>query len=405
MWINSLAQRLLAALRGGLASVLLRAKRHITSVGRGITALPRPVSYLGLSALLVIATGIVVQSVAPPKPLIVISDSGMFAEGSEFSGDSSLYLQVDYLAGDQLSQEEGSAPVYEMVLEGTPEGVLATLGDVFEVEGEAAQSDYYSLDWPGYAMGAEDWSGPSLVLTWNGSGSWYYSDPAAYPEPLCEEIPAAEGSDELPGWECVPDNPELPLPSAAQATTRALEAFQAVGLEATLEDVHVLADDEWGIGVSVSSRVNGQPTALEWTMFWAPGPVLASASGHSSKAVKRGNFDTISPFAAVDRLVSGSWWGAPAVDYDHLDSFHSHDGPLVTDGLLDGGPVTIISSTPTSLLVWDSSGGQWIVPGFFLSYGEEEWEQSAVISLSSDVLSIIPPAAPEPLTVSEGARG
>lgn len=388
MWITSLLQRLASSLRAL------------------ITELPRPVSYLGLSVLLVMVTGVIVHSVAPPKPLIVLSDSGIFAEGSEFSGDSSLYVHVEYQAGDQLSQETGTGPVFEMILKGTPEGVLATLGDVFDVEGEASQSDYYSSDWPGYALGAEDWSGPSLVLTWNGSGSWYYSDPAAYPEPLCEEVPAPEGSDELPGWECVQADPDLPLPSAADAQTMALDMFRQAGLEAELDDVHILTNDEWGVGVSIASQVNGQDTALEWTMFWAPGPVLASASGHSSEAVYRGEYETISPYQAVERLASGSWWGAPAVDYDHLDGgFHSHDGPLVMDGSLGTEPLRIISSTTTSLLVWDSNGGQWIVPGFFLSYGEEEWERSAVVSLSDEVLQFEDTVAPPSLPQREDARG
>jgi len=94
------------------------------------------------------------------------------------------------------------------------------------------------------------------------------------------------------------------------------------------------------------------------------------------------------------------------VDYDHLDGgFHSHDGPLVMDGSLGAEPLRIISSTTTSLLVWDSNGGQWIVPGFFLSYGEEEWERSAVVSLSDEVLQFEDTVAPPSLPQREDARG
>jgi hypothetical protein len=359
---------------------------------------------MALGAAVTIGIGATVQVVAPGPALIVLLDSGVFAEGSEFSGDSSLYVAVDYEASEQLSREPGAGSVFEMVLEGTPEITLGVLGEIFSVEGEPSTSEYFSPEWPGYSLGSEDWSGPSIVLTWNGSGSWYYTDPAAYPEPICEEVPAPEGSGKPPGFECVPAVADLPLPSEAEAREMAWEKLTAAGLEAERSDINILTNDEWGIGVSVASKVGGEPTALEWTMFWAPGPVLASASGHSASAINRGEFETLSPFDTVERLASGSWWGAPAIDYDHLDEdFHAHDGPLVQDGPQES-TLTISAATSTSLLVWDSEGGQWIVPGYFLSFGEDEWERTAVISLGEDVLRIEAPASLEPEPGVDDAR-
>jgi hypothetical protein len=40
------------------------------------------------------------------------------------------------------------------------------------------------------------------------------------------------------------------------------------------------------------------------------------------------------------------------------------------------------------VLVWDALGGQWIVPGYLLSYGQEEWERASVISLKEGVIKL-----------------
>ncbi|MFT6972835.1 MAG: hypothetical protein ACJAV4_000038 [Pontimonas sp.] len=355
----------------------------------GAVNTPTPVFFLVGGVALTMVVGLVVQTVAPRPPLIVIADSGMFAEGAESLGESGLFVESDYLAGEGLSSQPGQGTVYEMVLEGTPEGALRTLGSFFGVTGDALQSEYFSPQWQGYVVGSEDWSAPSVTVTWNGSGGWYYSNPSAYVDPICEEIPAPEGSGELPGWECYPPEPGLALPSPAEAKALAQEAFRVGGLEVATEDIYVLSDDEWGIGVSATMVVGGEPTALEWTMFWVPGPTLASATGHSARAVSRGLFDTVSPEHAVQRLASGSWWGAPALDYEHSD----HQGHAQESSWGEGQPLearerTIIGSTATSVLVWDALGGQWIVPGYLLRYGQEEWERAAVISLQEGVIKL-----------------
>lgn len=371
----------------------------------GLRALPLPVVLAGIGVVATLALGIVVQATAPTPPLIVLSDSGVFAEGSEFNGDSEGSFVIDYVAGPELSSESGAGSVHEMVVEGSPRDVLSELAPLFSLEGTPRESKDYSQAWPGYVVGDENWETPSLVLSWNGSGSWFYTDPTAYPEPVCEEVPLDGEMDEPMGWECAPANPGLPLPTASEARQMAWEIFRAAGLEAGLEDVIVLTDDEWGVGVSAAMTVAGQKTALEWTMFWAPGPVLASASGHSATAVYRGEFETISPRDAVDRLASGSWWGAPPLDYEaSFEDVHVSEGMLLDDSIFDE-PIVITGSRDTSLVIWDRQGGQWIVPGYALSFGEGEVHSAPVVSLTPDTLQIEKPAVREPLPQPDIALG
>jgi len=334
-------------------------------------------------------------------------------------------------------------------LQGNPTDVLTSLGAYFGVAGQPGESEYFDPQWPLYVVGSEDWTEPSISVTWNGTGFWNFNNPAAYPEPVCTDVPSPDGNSEERFLDCVTPAPSGPLPSVEQATRDAVEIFAAGGLIVNESDIRVLANNEWGVGVSAGLVVDGLETALEWTAFWSPGPVLASASGHSVAVNNRGTFDTISPTAAVERLSAGNWWGSPSPSYYHFgeamegvaretlmdqpsvepgvepeipDSGGGQDGfdpdqpvssedPPVEEPMplpepeipepVDPQPelpqepetitITVTSSEPTLLLVWDASGNAWLVPGYILRHGNEMWDWSPVISVVDGVIEV-----PEP---------
>ena len=227
-------------------------------------------------AVVALVVGAAVQIAFPPTPrtLIVLSDPA--GTSGEAFGDIALYVEYDYLPGSGISDVTGSGSVYELQLPGDPVDLLTELGSVYGVEGQAGPSQFFDEVWPGYVLGPEDWSGPTLNLTWSGTGPWYYSNPAAYQEPTCREVPPEEGSEELGGFECENPEPSGPLPSLEEATRMAVELLQKSGLDVTESDITVLADDEWGVGLSAIQQLEGADTALEWSVFFGPGPTLAS---------------------------------------------------------------------------------------------------------------------------------
>jgi hypothetical protein len=349
-------------------------------------------------AILALVVGSAVQIVFPPAPrtLIVLSDEG--GASVEAFGDIALAVDYEYVPGGEISNAMGSGSVYQLQLLGDPVDLLTELGSVYGVAGQAGPSQFFDETWPGYALGPEDWSGPTLNLTWSGTGPWYYSNPAAYQEPTCREILPEEGSEELGGFECENPEPNGPLPSLDEATRLALDLLQKSGLDVTESDITVLANDDWGVGLSAVQQLDGVDTALEWSVFFGPGPTLASVSGHAATPVSRGEFSTVSPLAAVDRLASGQWWGSPAPLY------HSGFDSVFTEGLAVEEPyypepgevitLTVESSEEAPLLVWDSSGTAWLVPGYIMRHGSEPWNASAVISLEEGVIQL-----PKPMTV------
>ena len=359
-------------------------------------------------AVLALVLGTLVQVVFPPAPrtLIVLADSG--AASAESFGDISLAVDYNYVPGPVLSDAEGLGTVYELSLQGDPLDLLTELGSVYGVEGVSGPSQYFDEQWPGYVLGPEDWSGPTLNLTWSGTGPWYYSNPAAYQEPTCREIIPEEGSEDLGGFECENPEPSGPLPSVEEARATAVELLQKSGLDVVDSDLTVLANDDWGVGFSAIQKLDGVDTALEWSVFFAPGPTLASVSGHAALPISRGEFTTVSPLAAVDRLASGQWWGSPAPLYHSgFDSVFADGLPMDEPYYPEPGEVltlTVESSEEAPLLVWDASGTAWLVPGYIMRHGNEPWNASAVISLENGVIQLPEPMMVDIMPLPEGEQ-
>lgn len=365
-------------------------------LARTASAGNRRTFFVAVVAILALLMGAVVQTIFPPAPrvLIVLADRG--ATSVEAYGDSAFSVDYDYVPASGISDVAGSGAVYQLELRGNPSDLLTKLGSVFEVAGVPGPSQFFDEMWPGYVLGPEDWSGPTLNLTWSGTGPWYYSNPAAYEEPVCREVVPEEGSEELGGFECENPEPRGPLPSLDEATSLAVDLLQRSGLDVVASDITVLANDEWGVGLSAIHRIDGVDTALEWSVFFGPGPTLASVSGHAATPVSRGIFSTVSPLVAVDRLASGLWWGSPApLYYSGFDSVFAQVLPL--DDYPEPGDVitlTVESAEEAPLLVWDAKGTAWLVPGYIMRHGSEPWNASAVISLQDGVIEL-----PEPMMV------
>ena len=365
---------------GGCSSVVRWIRHH------GETRL------VALVAVVLLVFGITIQALFPPAPRALIVLGETMSASPEASSDISNYIDYQYVPATGLSDVSGTGEVYELQLQGDPLELLTTLGIVYGVEGEPGESQYFDDMWPGYVLGPEDWSGPTLNLTWSGTGPWYYSNPAAYSEPVCREVVPEEGSTESPGFECENPEPAGPLPSVEEARATAVELLRSSGLDVEESDLTVLANDEWGVGLSAIQQLDGVDTALEWSVFFGPGPTLASVSGHAATAVSRGEFSTVSPLEAVSRLESGLWWGSPAPLY------HSGFDSVFVEGLPpeesyypepgDVVAITVESAEQSPLLIWDQSGTAWIVPGYIMRHGDQPWNASAVISLEEGVIQL-----------------
>ncbi|WP_166865120.1 hypothetical protein [Salinibacterium sp. ZJ70] len=385
------------------------------------------VAAVSATALAAVTAGALVLAnpFAPQAPLfLAASSAGGAAEASSLAADARMMVWVDYRyeAGAGLSTDGGRGSVYELRRAGTPQSVLGSVAERLGVDGDVVESEWSSAEYPVYLVGSDDGTAPSVTLSWSGVGEWWYSDPAAYPEPVCTTVPVEGGVDGESYEACA--TPEVPAseslaPSADEAKRLAAELFD-VGPGAV-----TVTEDPWQTTASVHLAVDGQATALVETVAWTTTGRIAWASGHSFEVVERGAFDTVSPAAGVERLADGRWYGAAGPDFQGgmvafaaesmmrgAESGAGEDGsadepiidePIVEPGLVpDEAPepevvhVTLESATATLLLMWDADGNAWLVPGYAYENPDGSFWHTAV-SLVEGVIALPEPLEVEPL--------
>ena len=368
------------------------------------------------------AAAVAVAMVLTSAPTPLIQLSGMQGSANPESVSARMdggadkmmmpYVNFEYMAGPNLSSETGSGQVFKLVRQSTPEEVLANVAAVFGVEGTIKKYPDFAETNPGYFFGQSDdpWGydgkNPVISLWWSGTASWNYSNPIAYPESKCEQTDA-DGN--CTAWTEFQPTPEL-LPTKDEATAKALEVFNATGLDVSASEIRIDAS-EWGVSASASMTVDGQPTNVEWYLGWSSTGVLSYAGGHSVAAEAMGTFDTISALSAVDRLSDWRWSGSPSgifyqrfqppmmtepAPYIKSGEASSDSAPADSSIAIDPMPgeefvpetvtLTVVESESALLSVWDANGEVWLVPGYIL-VNDQGWF-GAVISLIEGVIEL-----------------
>jgi hypothetical protein len=372
----------------------------------------------GASAVAVTALALTLSANLGTQPLIQMAVGG---PESLSAGDSKMmagsdgtvgiwpgyWVQNEYSPGADLSTEQGSGNVYQLVMVGNSSQRLQQIADIFGIEGSIKQDEWSSEQYPSYSIGTPN---RQVSLSWNGTGSWYFSS-WAESEVRSE---TREDSSEMVVDDFKP-TPEL-LPSESEVIAKALEIFNSTGLKISASDIRTYRDD-WGTGAFASLKVAGQDTAIEWSIGYDSTGELTYASGHSVEAIERGDFNTISAFDAVDRIADGRWWGNPANSV--WEQYGSNAPMLKADNQIQVDPemgiypegeeqfipeiqkLVIERSTATMLMIYDKSGSAWLVPGYLL-HNDKGWFD-AVISLEEGVIELYEPieTGPENLKIDE----
>lgn len=363
------------------------------------------------------ALALVVTLAMPQQPLIRMADSGApnsapMAAGMSVESDAKMmwpgFIQYEY-DSTALNDETGSGRIYQLQLNGSAEEKLRLIADYFGLEGEIRLEEWSTPEYPTYAIGKDS---PVAGVSWAGTGNWYYSfwDDSSF---KCENklIELEDGS----SYEsCEPIlTPEL-VPSEEQMKAKALEVFAALGMSANESRLRVYRS-EWGGSVNASVQIDGQDTALEWGLNWDGAGRLSYAYGHFAEVVDRGDFKTVSPKEAADRIKDGRWFGSPAAwaynqagaptarTMDLAPAVEPAEGKAETsDTMVGDEPVVpmepeivslkLESATQALLMIFDRSGGAWLVPGYLLN-NDQGWFDS-IIALEEGIIEL-----PEPYEV------
>jgi hypothetical protein len=363
-----------------------------------------------------------------PTGLITLGQPGQTSgamssvrEGSGLASDKMMMVNpyvYNYVAGEKLSDATSKGHVYKVELNGNPEALLAKLAAVFGVDGEPTTqkidlgTDAASYEF--FTVGAQDGKAKTLNLSWIGSGNWWFSDPAAYPQPVCNDHITVDLTQEVAGqaacaYEEPKPTPEL-VPTKAEAMSEAIRIFKSVGFNAKPEQIRVQSD-QWGAWASASVQLNGEDTPIEFSVSWSSNGKISSVSGHSMKFVDKGEFKTISAKDAVSRLSDWRYNGSLASSqydkYYYTQPLSAYGSPTTKDltndvvvvpGISIDQPVAEPSQTTITVVVekaievhvmiWDSTGSNWLVPGYIMT--SEQGALSPVYSLEDGVVALPP---------------
>lgn len=205
--------------------------------------------------------------------------------------------------------------------------------------------------------------------------------------------------------------PPADLPTREEALDKASQIFNSLGVTIGKQDLKINID-EWSVYVYGNQKVEGRDVSLDFTIAWA-GAEIASASGILATPVLAGEVKLISAYDAVSRVQDWVWWGSYPNSRDYLaepaqartesslngsmsdvegSNFQtgaessasslngSDDLREPNNGDASGGNPsksvrgeeveieerTIIfnNSTQRLLLIWDSAGVPWLLPGY-----------------------------------------
>jgi hypothetical protein len=374
-------------------------------------AKPRPSKrnswLVGLSTATVATAALFAVFPMNSSPLFKVGQGQSTGEGVQATADAKMMMWIDYeyVAGPNLSNEGGSDQVYRLNLNGSPEQLIESLATRFGVQGELSKESWDEGKTYNYFFGTKDnYEKAHVNLYWSGTGNWYFGDYSKYSD-------------------------KLNLPSEASAKDAAKEIFGATGLNVDSDAIEISKGD-WGMMATANLQINGQDTAVEWNVTWAPNGEIVSASGHSVTVEAKGTHGTVSPKAAVERLgdwryggsAASSYFGGvmatmsrdlattnqegeagsepgseptsepteePAVEPTEEPAVEPTEEPVV-EPTIEPTPekvtMTLLSSKKTHLLIWDSNGGAWLVPGYMLK-NQDGWF-SAVMSLVDGVIAL-----------------
>lgn len=372
----------------------------------------------GIGAVTLFATSLP----AADQPLIVLAAEGhtnQVSQESSIAEDSvandslpTWFNRFEYAASETLSNETGEGVVYELVLDETPAKRLEDFAAVFDQQGNVELEEWSTEYFPSYKLETEQ---AYFSLFWHGSGIINYSSKRNWLAEDCyltdEELEGIE-TEAAPRNGCDP-LPTVEMPSEKVLAQEAFEIISIAGYQGDVEDIEIRRY-QWGAEAFASTSVNGVETAIEWYLSWDQTGQISNVSGHLARAVSVGEFNTVSPREAVSRIDQGYWFGAPARTF-YADSrqqsvssstepdlssssamktpedvdMSSNDAEILPVEPIPGPDeepteVLIESSVPATLLIEDSQGTGWLVPGHLLQTNQGWFE--SIVSLEDGVV-------------------
>lgn len=301
------------------------------------------------------------------------------------SDRTSMLVNLKFDVAADLEALDGSAPAYVVGSGDLPVDDIATIQDVFGIEGTLNELPAESGG--GFQVGSADGTGPALYVgadalrSWNYSPSWSESsiDPTCFdasqvhvdapPTPVTDSVPAGEplpGDDVLPaapdgvsgsGEPCVDSSTPQNVPSKDEAVGLYVDLVTRLGVDADSLDIESWADD-YGVSVTGYLRLAGIRSPLAWIVVFGSDSNIVFASGVIADPLSLADYPRIGTTEAVDRLneqQSQMWRAATGTSTEENSE----------DSMSDNVTTVRITSVEEELVMLNGvDGSMYLVPGY-----------------------------------------
>lgn len=220
---------------------------------------------------------------------------------------------------------------------------VATLAAALGVEGDPVPGS--GQDGTTWTVGPTDGTAPSLMVSNDAQGSWWYSAPWAQRAGASGCLPGPTTS--MPGppvtvlepttvlESCAAPAPTPPqgVPDPAEAAARARQLIAALGADPDAMGFEVHAD-VWSAFVITSRFADGAPSPMQWVFSFGTDGVLQSATGQLAIPEPVGPYALIDVEAAFERLQAqqiGPWAGGTIVDVPAVEPAAPLPMPTTTE--------------------------------------------------------------------------
>jgi hypothetical protein len=312
-------------------------------------------------------------------------DSGRVVESAELAADdmagTSMMAWVRHVAGDDLPDLGGSAPVHRLVAD---DDDLRRLADHFGVEGEVTDGEVGGMQ--------RTITRGDTVVGRYGASFWYTSGqepPGSSDRPVASEC---EGGPDVVCEEPAPmPPPERPadMPSQAEAEVIVRDIAEAAGLDLT--DARVTSFDNvttWGVSIELALDGTVIPGWSVYGTVSAGGEVL-DAGGALGSLEPLGDYPLDTTRAAIDRL-NEQMGGGPGSEEPMIEPAPDEMTIMPVEG--DGEPMTVTLRTAelSYAMVGNADGTEtYLVPAYLLD-GEndrgEEWLDVFTVAVQAEFL-------------------
>lgn len=290
-----------------------------------------------------------------------------------------------FLASTKISDHAGSGTVYRVENLGDTDSLTKALARYFGLNeklisketgarSDSAQGNYHVGNYLDGGVSLNTYDYGSLQFSYYDSSAWaqgpcLHTEQAKVPvdiygNPTKESDPSNTSKSYCTVFEqLTPD-----FPSDKVAALQVVRLAKMVGLEIEPEDVAINRTKDY-LSASLRLRAGSDETSYSWYVNWGNTGKIQNAAGNAVRFAPVANVQTVSALDAVSRMTDGRWYASMSSTHYRFPTEHWNEKfetvkPKEPIEPSRRSRIVVEMAESVAVTVVDSSGQEWIVPGY-----------------------------------------